>query len=457
MEYVCYGVQLGVSNVDDLSQVLNSREEQQEKEAKKKEISDLTEPPEAKRRTSREDGEKRKNRGDSSGSRRYSKDREGEQDEEEVYTDSSAFLKGTQSANPHNDYCQNFVDTGERPQNYIRDVGLANRFEEYPKLRELIRLKDRLIQQTNSPPMYLKCDPDMFDLRDLGSKFDVILIEPPLEEYQRTVGASSNRYWSWDEIARIEIEQIAAPRSFIWIWCGSSDGLDAARSCLKKWGFRRCEDICWIKTNIQNPSHNKNLESRSIFQRTKEHCLMGIRGTVRRSTDGDFIHANVDIDLIIDEEKQYGSDEKPVEIFHLIEHFCLGRRRLHIFGRDTTIRPGWLTIGPGLTTSNFDPAIYASYFKDPNGTLTGCTEDVERLRPKSPPPKQKGQGQGGGQRGGRGGGQRGGPPQMGGPGMRGGMNSMGGQQMRGGGAGGWGGRGGQRGGFGGWGRGGHQR
>ena len=177
---------------------------------------------------------------------------------------------------------------------------------------------------------------------------------------------------------------------------------------------------------------------------------MGIRGTVRRSTDGDFIHANVDIDLIIDEEKPYGSDEKPVEIFHLIEHFCLGRRRLHIFGRDTNIRPGWLTIGPSLTTSNFDPATYASYFKEPNSTLTGCTEDVERLRPKSPPPKIKGQG-GGGQRGGsRGGGQRGGPPQMGGPGMRGGMNAMGGQQMRGGGAGGWGGRGGQRGGYGGW-------
>lgn len=54
---------------------------------------------------------------------------------------------------------------------------------------------------------------------------------------------------------------------------------------------------------------------------------MGIKGTVRRSTDGDFIHANVDIDLIISEEPDYGSIEKPVEIFHIIEHFCLGRRR----------------------------------------------------------------------------------------------------------------------------------
>lgn len=34
-------------------------------------------------------------------------------------------LQGTQSLNPHNDYCQHFVDTGHRPQNFIRDVGMA--------------------------------------------------------------------------------------------------------------------------------------------------------------------------------------------------------------------------------------------------------------------------------------------------------------------------------------------
>lgn len=149
--------------------------------------------------------------------------------------------------------------------------------------------------------------------------------------------------------------------------------------CLRKWGFRRCEDICWIKTNKNNPGKTKALDPKAVFQRTKvddillkcelyacinvsitllihrldlnflfrvnvrhlqEHCLMGIKGTVRRSTDGDFIHANVDIDLIITEEPEMGNVEKPVEIFHIIEHFCLGRRRLHLFGRDSTIRPG---------------------------------------------------------------------------------------------------------------------
>lgn len=54
---------------------------------------------------------------------------------------------------------------------------------------------------------------------------------------------------------------------------------------------------------------------------------MGIKGTVRRTIDGNYIHANIDIDLIITEENGHGSMEKPVEIFHIIEHFCLGKRR----------------------------------------------------------------------------------------------------------------------------------
>ncbi|KAM8842588.1 N(6)-adenosine-methyltransferase non-catalytic subunit METTL14 [Synchiropus picturatus] len=323
---------------------------------------------------------------------------------EEVYKDSSTFLKGTQSLNPHNDYCQHFVDTGHRPQNFIRDVGLADRFEEYPKLRELIRLKDELICATNTPPMYLQADPRHFDLQDLKCKFDVILLEPPLEEYYRESGIShTESFWSWDDIMKLDIEEISDLRSFVFLWCGSGEGLDLGRMCLRKWGFRRCEDICWIKTNKNNPGKTKALDPKAVFQRTKEHCLMGIKGTVRRSTDGDFIHANVDIDLIITEEPEMGNVEKPVEIFHIIEHFCLGRRRLHLFGRDSTIRPGWLTVGPTLTNSNFNPETYASYFALPNANLSGCTEEIERLRPKSPPSKLKSDRGGGVPRGGRGG------------------------------------------------------
>lgn len=154
--------------------------------------------------------------------------------------------KGTQSSNPHNDYCQHFVDTGQRPQNFIRDVGLADRFEEYPKLRELIKLKDDLIAQTATPPMYLKCDLMNYDLKNLNCKFDVILIEPPLEEYQRTMGVTNMQFWSWDQIMNLDVGEVAAQRSFVFLWCGSSEGLDMGRVCLRKWGFRRCSYILFI-------------------------------------------------------------------------------------------------------------------------------------------------------------------------------------------------------------------
>lgn len=242
--------------------------------------------------------------------------------------------------------------------------------------------------------MYLKADLKTFDLKNLGVKFDVILIEPPLEEYFRGSSSTPGNFWNWEEILNLEIESIASHRSFVFLWCGSSEGLDMGRNCLKKWGFRRCEDICWIRTNQNSPGHSKILESKAVFQRTKEHCLMGIKGTVRRSTDGDFIHANVDIDLIISEENEFGNVEKPQEIFHIIEHFCLGRRRLHLFGRDSTIRSGWLTLGPELTNfGNFNSNLYSSYF-DTNPT-TGCTDRISMLRPKSPPATNPIRGRGG--------------------------------------------------------------
>lgn len=57
--------------------------------------------------------------------------------------------------------------------------------------------------------------------------------------------------------------------------------------------------------------------------------------------------------------------------------------------------------------------MYASYFASPEGMVTGCTEEIERLRPKSPTPKNKSGGVGGDREGrgrgrSRGGGPRGG-------------------------------------------------
>lgn len=299
------------------------------------------------------------------------------------YTDSSTFLKGTNSLNPHNDYCQNYIDTGQYPANYIRDVSMEKRFAEYPKIKELIDKKSEVTQKSHCPPTYLNVDLRTYNLEDLNCQFDSIVIDAPLEEYKTTALSDDN--WKWDDIMKLNIEAISAPRGFVFLWCGSTAGLDYGRQCLQKWGFRRCEDICWIKTNHKRV-RQKPLEPTGIFNRLKEHCLMGIKGIIRRATDGDFIHANIDIDLLIDEEREVGNDEKPHELLDIVERFCLGRRRLHLFGRDSYIRPGWLTVGPRVTNSNFCPTVYKSHFKD--NPLVVTTEEIERLRPKSPPMKR---------------------------------------------------------------------
>ena len=59
---------------------------------------------------------------------------------------------------------------------------------------------------------------------------------------------------------------------------------------------------------------------------------MGIKGTVRRSVDANFIHTNIDIDLIITEEPSYGKSDKPEEIFNIIDRAVNNWIRLNIAG-----------------------------------------------------------------------------------------------------------------------------
>jgi mRNA m6A methyltransferase non-catalytic subunit len=55
--------------------------------------------------------------------------------------------------------------------------------------------------------------PQTFDLKQIGNKFDVILVEPPL-------GAG----WRWPDILALDLQHVAQARSFIFLWCGSSEG-----------------------------------------------------------------------------------------------------------------------------------------------------------------------------------------------------------------------------------------
>lgn len=308
---------------------------------------------------------------------------------EEIWVNSIKAEGGAYKGCPQNDYSLHFYETGERPQNFIRDYDEDKRFLDYPKLNELIKRKNEVLNKRATPAMFLKADLKTLDLNKLG-KYDVILIDPPWEDYYND--KEDKEIWSYDEIADLKIEQLSESCSFIFLWVGSGKGLELGRSLFKKWGFKRCEDIVWIKTNKHSNIGKKSYDT-TLFHHTKEHCLVGIKGMVKRGSDKNFIHANIDTDVIVSEEL-IDSTEKPHELYRIIERFCLGRKRIELFGEDHNRRAGWVTVGKEITNSNFDLKKYEEWFigdcsypevtSYEGGKLLGTTQEIENLRPKSP-------------------------------------------------------------------------
>jgi N6-adenosine-specific RNA methylase IME4 len=343
-----------------------------------------------------------------------------------------------------NDYSQHFVDTGagDLPGNAVCNPEKSNRFQEYPKLKRLVEIKSDILASVSHPPIYLQADlsssttvsssVEAFHLAHLlPIKFDVAIIDPPLESYEwesvPSGGEEARRVWSWEQVAALPVPQIMAKESFIFLWVGSgsSDGLERGREVLMRWGYRRCEDIVWIQRNDTDVDTFVPGTSSSCFAKSSQHCLMGIRGTVRRSTDTRFVHCNIDTDVIVwPGEKRHSSSKtidtrmKPPEMMDLAENFCLGTRRLELFGSNRNLRRGWLTVGlevgpqasgwneakmgtnPCAAVSHYPctPLPYNKSTYDAHFGIdrAGCTlaerinlvpfhEEVDHLRPRSPP------------------------------------------------------------------------
>ncbi|KAJ7482272.1 MT-A70-domain-containing protein [Mycena galericulata] len=305
-----------------------------------------------------------------------------------------------------NDYSQRYVDGGEWPQNWVLGADPEHRFEEYPKQQRLLQLKQNSVNNHSVTPSYLPFS----DLSSLHAKFDVILLDPPF---------SSS--FTWEHLQDLPIPALAADPSFVFLWVGSGagEGLESGREVLAKWGYRRCEDVVWVKTNkTTNRGPGTDPPTNSLLTRTKQHCLIGIRGTVRRSTDSWFVHCNVDTDVIFWEGDASDPTRKPPEMYTLIENFCLGTRRLELFGRvPSSLRRGWVTalatgqeahLPPGGVVYNEDGAAATRWDREVwegdirtlasgGKTVVPMTPEIDALRPKSPfRPGAQGAGGGGG-------------------------------------------------------------
>lgn len=295
------------------------------------------------------------------------------------------------------DYNTHFIETGENPANFV----FKEDIEYFPKIQKLRQLKNENIAKSKlHPPLHVKADLRESDLCELlRCRFDVILVDPPWYEYHVRAGGfppkcshkESVAPWSFEEIQSLPIELISSSPSFCFIWCGNKH-VEQATACLLKWGFRRIEDICWVKTNEGNATGSGLTDylpygSLTVLKNTKEHLLVGIKGTVQRSRDSHLIHANIDSDVVIaPQEPEFGCTRKPEEVYDIIERFCNSQRRLELFGQDHNLRHGWVTVGRDITRpTNYDPVAYNHLFEMPGAEqYIPSTAEIEKLRPKSP-------------------------------------------------------------------------
>ena len=56
------------------------------------------------------------------------------------------------------------------------------------------------------------------DVQTFGTKFDVVLIDPPWEEYARRAPGIDIATWTWQEIMKLEIEAITDTPCFLFLW-----------------------------------------------------------------------------------------------------------------------------------------------------------------------------------------------------------------------------------------------
>ncbi|KAJ7441431.1 MT-A70-domain-containing protein [Mycena latifolia] len=215
-----------------------------------------------------------------------------------------------------NDYSQQYVDGGEWPQNWILGADPDHCFEECgPQQQRLLALKKASANTNAVAPSYLP----FAELASLHpAKFEVILLDPPF-----------SAYFTWVHLQELPVPALAADPSFTFMWVGSGtgEGLESGHEVFARWGYRRCEDVVWVRTNkTTNARTRPRARCSRALTRTKQHCLIGIRGTVR--WEGDTADPT----------------RKPPEMYTLIENFCLGTRRLEVFSRaHSSVRRGWVT------------------------------------------------------------------------------------------------------------------
>lgn len=182
------------------------------------------------------------------------------------------------------------------------------------------------------PPQWIQCDLRYFDMSLLG-KFSVIMADPPWDIHMELpYGTMSD-----DEMRKLNIPTLQ-DEGVIFLWV-TGRAMELGRECLALWGYERCDEIIWVKTN-QLQRIIRTGRTGHWLNHGKEHCLVGIKGN---PTD---INRGLDCDIIVAEVR--ATSHKPDEIYGIIERLSPGTRKIELFGRAHNVQPNWITLGNQL-------------------------------------------------------------------------------------------------------------
>ncbi|XP_066319049.1 probable N6-adenosine-methyltransferase MT-A70-like [Miscanthus floridulus] len=207
---------------------------------------------------------------------------------------------------------------------------------------------------------WINCDIRNFRMDILG-QFGVIMADPPWDIHMELpYGTMAD-----DEMRTLNVPTLQT-HGLIFLWV-TGRAMELGRECLELWGYKRVEEIIWVKTN-QLQRIIRTGRTGHWLNHSKEHCLVGIKGNP-------LVNRNIDTDVIVAEVRE--TSRKPDEMYAMLERISPRTRKLELFARMHNTQAGWLSLGNQLNGVRLvDEGLRARY--------KAAYPDVE-VSPPSPP------------------------------------------------------------------------
>lgn len=188
------------------------------------------------------------------------------------------------------------------------------------------------INETVYAPQWIRCDLRNFDLSIFNEYVSVVMADPPWDIHMDLPYGTMTDH----EMKHLPV-QLIQDEGMIFLWV-TGRAMELARECLQIWGYKRVEEILWVKTN-----HLQRIirtgRTGHWLNHSKEHCLVGIKGNP-------IVNRNIDCNVIVSEVRE--TSRKPDEIYAIIERLCPFNLKIELFGRPHNCRNNWITLGNQL-------------------------------------------------------------------------------------------------------------